>query len=155
MADQADFPSIYIDGSSGGDGSEASPYSDLSDINWTTGGDNSIYDYLDGTPSESPTIYLAKGGTWRETLTTDCDGTATYPIVVTSYGTGANPIITAADLRATWVTTINDWDLSPTFSINPSGDYNIRCLIPATSVGANGAQIRVKLGTHDNESVLE
>ena len=92
-ADQEDFPNIYIDGATGGVGSEADPYTNLSDINWTTGGDNSIFDYLAGTPSASPTIHLAKAATWRASLAVGCSGTAIYPIVITSYGSGANPKI--------------------------------------------------------------
>ena len=99
-ADQPDFPLIYIDEGCAGThvGSQENPYDDLSDINWTTGGDNSIFDYLAGSPSQSPTIYLNKGDEWREQLTVDCSGTATYPIVLDSYGSGAGPIINGADL---------------------------------------------------------
>lgn len=102
MADQANFPDIYIDGSSAGDGSLASPYSDLSDVNWTTGGDNSIFDYLAGSPSVSPTIHLDKAVTWREKMTVGASGTAAYPIVVKSYGSGADPIISGFDVVSTW-----------------------------------------------------
>ena len=103
-ADQADWPAIYIDASAGdgGDGSQASPYNEFSDINWTTGGDNSIYDYYDGTPTESVTINLKKGETWRETLTVGESGTATYPIVIQAYGSGNDPIISGADVITTW-----------------------------------------------------
>jgi len=99
-ADQA----IYIDASvgDGGVGSQADPYNNLSDVNWTTGGDNSIFDYLAGSPSESPTIYLAKGQTWREQMTVGASGIEAYPIVVTSYGSGADPIINGSDLVTTW-----------------------------------------------------
>ena len=47
MADQVNFPDIYLDESvaPGGVGSLADPYSDFSEINWTTGGDNSIFDW--------------------------------------------------------------------------------------------------------------
>ena len=47
-ADQADFPNIYISnaGSGTGVGSEEDPYADLDEINWTTGGDNSVYDSI-------------------------------------------------------------------------------------------------------------
>ena len=96
-ADQANFPDIYIDGSSAGDGSLASPYSNISDINWTTGGDNSIFDYLAGSPAASPTIHLAKDGEWREVMTAGASGTAAYPIIITSYGSGADPIINGAE----------------------------------------------------------
>jgi len=94
--DQPDFPNVYIDEGCAGTkvGSQANPYDDLSDINWTTGGDNSIFDYLAGAPAASPTIHLKRGDTWAEQMTVGCSGTATYPIVVTAYGTGANPIIT-------------------------------------------------------------
>jgi len=107
--DQPDFPLIYIDEGCAGThvGSEANPYDDLSDINWTTGGDNSIYDYLDGTPSQSPTIYLNMGDEWREQLTVGCSGTATYPIVIGAYGSGADPIINGADVEATWTVAYN------------------------------------------------
>ena len=105
MADHADFPDIYVDGTTGGVGSAADPLTTLASINWSTGGDNSIYDYLAGSPAASPTIHLAKAATWRETMTVGASGTAAYPIVVTSYGAGADPIINGADLVTTWTST--------------------------------------------------
>jgi len=116
-ADQANFPDIYIDGASGGDGSLASPYTALSDVNWTTGGDNSIFDYLAGSPAASPTIHLKKATTWLESMEVGASGTATYPIVITSYDTGADPVIDGSDLVTTWtaatvVPTIDD-DFEP------------------------------------------
>ena len=114
MADQVDFPNIYIDGASGGVGSQADPYSDFSDINWTTGGDNSIFDYLAGSPSASPTIYLAKGTTWREQMTTGASGTATYPIVITGYGSGADPKILGSVELTTWSEDTGHWTCSYT-----------------------------------------
>lgn len=103
-ADQPDFPDIYIDEGCAGThvGSLANPYDDLADINWTTGGDNSIFDYLADAPSQSPTIHLNMGDEWREKMTIGCSGTATYPIIITSYGSGADPIINGADLVTTW-----------------------------------------------------
>jgi len=113
-ADQPDFPNIYIDEGCVGTkvGSQANPYDDLSDINWTTGGDNSIFDYLAGSPSQSPTIHLNKGDTWREQLTIGCSGTVTYPIIITSYGTGADPIINGANLLtpgSSWAAYEENW----------------------------------------------
>jgi parallel beta-helix repeat protein len=103
-ADQVDFPAIYIDADAGGSGvgSQADPYDTLDDINCTTVGDNSIFDYLAGSPSESPTINLQKGDEWNEQMTVGASGTASYPIVIQGYGTGADPIISAADLVTTW-----------------------------------------------------
>ena len=96
MADQADFPDIYIDSSvgAGGVGSEADPYSAFSEINWTTGGDNSVFDYYAGTPAASVTINLQKGEVWRDQpFVTGCNGTATYPIIIQGYGAGDNPML--------------------------------------------------------------
>jgi len=110
-ADQPDFPDIYIDEGCAGThvGSEANPYDDLSDINWTATGDNSITDYLAGTPSQSPTIHLKKGDTWRELMTVGTSGTATYPIIITSYGSGDDPQILASVQLATWTVDTGHW----------------------------------------------
>lgn len=95
MADQVDFPDIYIDASAGdgGVGSEVDPYNEFSDINWTTGGDNSIFDYYAGAPAASVTINLKKGELWRSSFVTYCAGTATYPLTIQAYGTGADPLV--------------------------------------------------------------
>ena len=104
MADQADFPDIYIDASAagGGTGAQASPYNAFSDINWSTGGDNSVFDYYAGTPTASVTINLKKGEEWSETLTISSSGSATYKLMVDAYGTGANPIIKGTDPVTGW-----------------------------------------------------
>ena len=47
------------------------------------------------------TVALKAGGVWRETLTPGQSGIAGAPITYTSYGTGAQPIISAAN-TATW-----------------------------------------------------
>jgi parallel beta-helix repeat protein len=107
-ADQVDFPNIYIDADAGdgGVGSQADPYNDFADINWTTGGDNSVFDYLNGTPSADVTINLQKGDEWREELTVGTDGLEAYRIVIQSYGTGADPIINGSELVTGW--TVHD-----------------------------------------------
>lgn len=106
MADQENFPDIYIDESvsPGGVGSLADPYSDFSEINWTAGGDNSITDYYGGSPSASVTINLKKGETWLEKLTVGESGTATYPIITQAYGSGNLPIIDGELTRTTCIT---------------------------------------------------
>jgi len=118
MADQADFPDIYVDESvaTGGVGSEADPYSDFSEINWTTGGDNSVFDYYDGSPSASVTINLKRGEVWRETLTIGASGTETYPLTIQAYGSGDAPYINGSDLIGTWTPegTANVWEATLT-----------------------------------------
>lgn len=108
-ADQANFPDIYVDADAdvGGVGSLADPYDTLDDINWTTGGDNSIYDYINGTPSQDVVIHLDNGTNgspdiWRETLTVGASGTSSYAIKITDYDAGSEanedkPIITGTD----------------------------------------------------------
>lgn len=92
MANQANFPDIYIDGTTGGDGSLASPYASFSEINWTTGGDNSVTDYYAGDPAASVKIHFKRGETWREFCNIGASGTATYPIYLTDYDSGALPL---------------------------------------------------------------
>jgi len=96
MADHADFPDIYIDGTTGGVGSEADPLSAFSDINWTTGGDNSVYDAV--AAGKDVTINLKRGVTWRETLTVGASGSAAHPITIQAYGSGADPVINGGDV---------------------------------------------------------
>jgi len=99
-ADHADFPDIYIDGTTGGVGSEADPLSAFSDINWTTGGDNSVYDAV--AAGKDVTINLKRGVTWRETMTVGTSGSAAHPITIKAYGSGADPIISAFDVLTSW-----------------------------------------------------
>ena len=145
MADHGDFPDIYVDGVSGGDGSLATPYTNLSDVNWTTSGDNSIFDYLAGTPLASPTIHLAKAATWRETMTVGCSGTATYPIIITSYGEGADPIINGADIIETWGDSSEEAVLSYTPEQDGTGDYCFRTAIPGDTASNDGDKIQVDI----------
>jgi len=99
MADQENFPDIYIDESvaPGGVGSLADPHSDFSEINWTTGGDNSIFDWYAGAEDASITINHKKGEAWRERFNVVGDGTATYPIILQAYGAGDNPLILGSE----------------------------------------------------------
>ena len=48
------------------------------------------------------TIYLKRGGMWRETLQPMSSGTSTEPITFTAYGSGALPIINGSDVVAGW-----------------------------------------------------
>ena len=175
-ADQVDFPAIYIDASvgDGGVGSQADPYNNLSDVNWTTGGDNSIFDYLAGTPSESPTIYLKKGGTWREQMTVGASGLAAYRNVITAYGTGADPIISGADLKTTptdwmgyehsddfetgdttkWdgVTTAGSNSLTIIEAAKYADTYGMRCTFDGTNKACN---VGVSLGAASSDITVE
>ena len=117
-ADQVDFPDIYIDADAGdgGVGSQADPYNELSDINWTTGGDNSIHDYINGTPSADAIVHLDNGtegnpDMWREQSTVAASGIAAYRVKVTSYDAGGEgntdkPIINGADLVTGFTKTV-------------------------------------------------
>lgn len=156
MADQVDFPNIYIDGTTGGVGSEADPYTNLSDVNWTTGGDNSIFDYLAGSPAASPTIHLDKAATWREQMTVGASGTATYPIVITSYGSGADPIINGGDVLTTFVdsTALHQESYSLTHDAESSAAIAFRIPIAANDLSVNGAYIRVTIGAHSAQSTF-
>lgn len=52
--------------------------------------------------SAGDSVLFNKGNTWRETLTIPSSGSAGSPITFGAYGTGASPIISGADLVATW-----------------------------------------------------
>jgi len=165
---QPDFPNIYIDSSygDGGVGSQADPYNDLSDINWTTGGDNSIYDYYAGSPTASVKIYSKRDGLWREMLITGCSGTETYPIIITSYGSGDNPLIlgsTDADIAGSWSrydsqnilhagyfedNDLSEWDSSPA-----EGSSTIAADAMAKNVGSYG--MKIVLAADDDAYVHE
>jgi len=116
-ADQANFPDIYIDGASGGDGSLATPYSDFASINWTTGGDNSVYDAV--AAGKDVTINLKRGVTWYEVLKVGTSGSAAHPIIIQAYGEGADPIIDGSDAATTWANT-SDEIYEKTFTFAPA-----------------------------------
>lgn len=96
MADR----NIYLDNDGVGDGSIGNPYGAFSEINWTTGGANSIYDWVDG--GDDVYINLKKGVTWRETLTIGTDGVNGHPITIQAYDDGDDPIISTADVITSW-----------------------------------------------------
>lgn len=79
--------SIYIDSSAsaGGDGSESTPYDAFSDINWTTGGANSIFDWV----ATGDDVYINVEGVIRDMLTCGTDGSSAHPITIKNYGPGS------------------------------------------------------------------
>jgi parallel beta-helix repeat protein len=90
---------IYLDNNitRAGDGSIENPYGAFSEINWSSGGANSIKDWV--TAGEDVVVNLKKGSLWREQLQIRASGTASHPITIQAYGTGADPIINGgADL---------------------------------------------------------
>jgi len=101
-ADQVDWPDIYIStsGTGTGVGSELDPYADFDEVNYTTGGDNSVYDAIDG--NSAVTINLQCNGTWNDTIVQIEGGKAGYSVTYQSYGTGAKPIIKKSYTWADW-----------------------------------------------------
>jgi len=94
---------IYISSSAdpGGDGSRDSPYDEFSDINWTTGGANSIYDWV--AEKKPPYINLKRGSTFSHALVIQINGTSSARITIQPYGTGSTPIIeTLGTLDGIW-----------------------------------------------------
>jgi len=152
-ADQANFPDIYIDGASGGDGSLATPYSDFASINWTTGGDNSVYDAV--AAGKDVTINLKRGVTWREQMTVGASGSAAHPITVQAYGEGADPIINGADVVGTW-SEASDWrtawtgDEAGEWTIH--GARNYREVLPAGTSSYDGTKVRFTVKAADAEA---
>jgi len=147
-ADQPDFPNIYIDEGCAGThvGSQANPYDDLSDINWTTGGDNSVFDAV--AAGKDVVIHLNKGDEWREMMTVGASGSAAHPITITSYGTGADPIINGSDLitpGTSWSEYGGTEQWSKTPDTDWSGDACLIILIPANDLSNNGTKVRVEL----------
>ena len=89
---------IYLDNAGAGAGTEGDPYGAFAEINWTTGGANSIFDWV--AADDDVVINLKKGATWREQMTVQTSGVAGHPITIQSYGAGADPIINGADIVA-------------------------------------------------------
>jgi parallel beta-helix repeat protein len=80
---------IYLDNAGAGAGSEGDPYGEFSEINWTTGGANSIFDWVDG--GHTVFINLKRGVTWREELIPGESGVSGRPITIQPYGAGDDP----------------------------------------------------------------
>jgi hypothetical protein len=93
---------IYLDNNitRAGDGSIENPYGAFSEINWSSGGANSIKDWV--TAGEDVFVNLKKGSLWREQLKIQVSGTASHPITIQAYGTGADPIINGGADEVTW-----------------------------------------------------
>ena len=152
-ADTDEFPDIYIDEGVGGThvGSIANPYDDFADINWTTGGDNSIFDWYAGAEDASVTINLMEGDEWREELIVGTSGSAAYPIIIRSYGSGAVPIINATNITTGWVADAawaTTWEKVVDTDISVDSDYNYRNILAAGSLSTSGTQVRITLTGH-------
>ena len=83
----------YISSSAfpGGDGSIGAPYDEFDDINWTTGGANSIFDWV--AAGEDVFINLKRGDTFNDWLNIKTSGTLDHRLTIQPYGTGNDPII--------------------------------------------------------------
>ncbi|GAJ10539.1 unnamed protein product, partial [marine sediment metagenome] len=103
-ADQADWPNIYIDADAAGSGvgSQLDPYAGFDEINWTTTGDNSVFDYYDGAPSESVRVRLQRDDTWNDFFVQMEGGVSGYPLIFQPYGTGAKPKIKYSYMWGAW-----------------------------------------------------
>jgi hypothetical protein len=82
----------YVDSANGLDsnpGTLAEPWQTIAKVNSTT-------------LSPGQSVAFKAGGVWREQLTVPASGTAGNPITFTSYGVGAQPIITGANVVSSW-----------------------------------------------------
>ncbi|NIT72780.1 hypothetical protein GWO43_18265, partial [candidate division KSB1 bacterium] len=84
----------YVDVSNGNDSnsgtSEASPWKSISKVNGT--------DFQPG-----DVILFKRGERWHEQLVIKSDGVSGSPITFGAYGSGAKPVITAADFVTDWI----------------------------------------------------
>ena len=88
----ANAASYYVDPAGSDSNSGGSPASA-----WRTLAKVSGWKYQPG-----DTVYLKRGGMWRETLQPMSSGTATQPITFTAYGSGALPIINGSNVVTGW-----------------------------------------------------
>ena len=99
----------YVDSVNGLDsnpGTLAEPWKTIAKVNSTT-----------LAPGQS--VGFASGDVWRETLTPSSSGTALSPITFGAYGSGAEPIITGANLLSSWTSySANVWQASVTTQPN-------------------------------------
>ena len=94
-------------------------------------------------------ILFRRGCTWREQLTVPSSGSAGSPITFGAYGTGADPIISGADL----ITPGTSWSQSGTWSTALSitqssnqtmtANLNFRSQISANAAAYSGTKIRL------------
>lgn len=112
---------IYIDAdaAAGGTGTESSPYDAFADINWTTGGTNSIFDWV----AAGDDVCINLTGTFNETLTVGASGTVTATITIQSYSDGATLTRYGEELT--------DWEISET---NVNGDVVYKTANPNLSL---------------------
>ena len=76
-----------LNGSTSGTGTQGNPYKNLSQLPALAVGD---------------TIFLEAGSLFREQLNLFAGGNQTSPVVITSYGNGAKPIVSGADTVSNW-----------------------------------------------------
>jgi len=82
----------YVDATAGDDGDAgtfAAPFQTIAKVNSLS-------------LSAGESVGFKRGETWRETLTVPDSGAAGNPITFGAYGTGADPIISGADLKTSW-----------------------------------------------------
>ena len=97
------------------------------------------------------TVYFHTGETWREQLTVPSSGTSGNPITFTKYDStgesGADPIISGADLVTTWTLYSGTWktaiEKTHANSYGTSGERNYRNILPADSALYSGTGIRI------------
>jgi parallel beta-helix repeat protein len=87
----ASAATYYVDcnAGAGGDGSLATPWDAVADVNGASF-------------SAGDSVLFAKGCTWRESLVPPSNGASGNPITFGAYGTGADPIINGSALRTGW-----------------------------------------------------
>jgi parallel beta-helix repeat protein len=105
--------------------------------------------------SPGDTIFFNKGDTWREQLTVPSSGSSGSPIVFTSYGSGADPIIKGSNLVATWTGGNTSEALgSKSNDASGSNDFNFRCRVIANELSQDGNMVRVRILGHVSGSPI-
>ena len=108
-------------------------------------------------------VYLRTDDTWREQLTVPSSGSAGLPITFTKYDStgesGADPVISGADLVTGWVSVPTAWATGGTWVINSNaaeGSSNIaaRNILSAADLSGSGNQIRITLTAHPTSNSL-
>lgn len=87
----ASAATYYVDcnAGAGGDGSLATPWDAVADVNAASF-------------SAGDSVLFAKGCSWSETLTVPSSGSAGNPITFGAYGSGAKPLISGSDVVSAW-----------------------------------------------------